>query len=482
MRHFSGRAALVALGFSVVALILLGIAPSVITARYAKSENMVSHTHEVATYVSRVRADLVGSESGRLGYILTGDARWLQQYSEASQHLPLDLRELKSLTSDNASQQKRVDSLDTLIARKAALMKQSIDLRQSGQADQPQQEQISEKCADLIFDISALLNDMRQEETNLLERREMLSAYTYGRIRTILALSFLAVVLLLLATTASVLSEIKERKLAETAVRRLSSRILELQDLERRRVARELHDSIGQYFSSLGMSLSMLDNEDSSLSAEKRKALLAQCVETVKQGVAESRTISHLLHPPLLDEMGFASAASWYVDGFKQRSNLEVALEIPPDLQRMPREIELVLFRVLQEGLTNIHKHSNCNRAETRVITSIHHVTLSIEDDGKGIPPALLEKFERTNTGTGVGLAGMRERVRDLKGDFKLASSGHGTVLQVTLPLVEQSDLFQTTPGPAVPKGGTDAQTEKSVEGKQGDVPGPRLGAALAWN
>ncbi len=187
--------------------------------------------------------------------------------------------------------------------------------------------------------------------------------------------------------------------------------MLQLQDAERRKVARELHDSIGQYFVSLGMNLELLQNPN--LPSTKREELLAQSLEMVKQGSAETRTLSYLLHPPLLDEAGFASAARWYVDGFAERSPIRLLLEVDPKLGRLSPEVELVLFRVLQECWTNIHRHSGASRAEIRVQRK-GSVILTIEDYGRGIPQELLEEFRATNAGTGVALAGMRERVREI--------------------------------------------------------------------
>jgi signal transduction histidine kinase len=141
----------------------------------------------------------------------------------------------------------------------------------------------------------------------------------------------------------------------------------------------------------------------------------------------------------MLDEAGFASAAQWYVDGFNERSGIGVKMVLPKNLAlRLPREAELVLFRVLQESLTNIHKHSGSTTAEARLDVEPSQVQLTVKDNGRGIQPDLLAKFERSGTGAGVGLAGMRERVRDLGGQFEISSNGKGTELRVILPLVPE--------------------------------------------
>jgi len=160
-------------------------------------------------------------------------------------------------------------------------------------------------------------------------------------------------------------------------------------------------------------------------------------MQIVDKCIAETRTISHLLHPPLLDEAGLAVAVQWYVDGFAQRSKLDVKVEIPQGMGRLPSAIELTLFRILQEGLTNLHRHSGASKAEVTVSQSPGTAVLRIRDYGKGMPAATLARFRNDTTGTGVGLAGMRERVRELGGRFDIASDQSGTLLIVTVPVDE---------------------------------------------
>ena len=147
-------------------------------------------------------------------------------------------------------------------------------------------------------------------------------------------------------------AELKAREQAEASLRTLSVRLLELQDQERRKFSRELHDSLGQYLVGAKMNLAMLGK------SLPDNALIAECLKLLDQAMTETRTISHLLHPPLLDETGFASAARWYVEGFAKRSGIQTSLDMPEDLGRLPSSLELALFRVLQESLTNVHRHS----------------------------------------------------------------------------------------------------------------------------
>jgi signal transduction histidine kinase len=160
-----------------------------------------------------------------------------------------------------------------------------------------------------------------------------------------------------------------------------------------------------------------------------------ECADILERAISETRTLSHLLHPPLLDEAGFASAASWFVAGFSQRSGIPVSLDLPPDLQRLPDVIEIALFRVLQESLTNVHRHSRAKSAEISVDLDAEHVTIEIRDHGRGMPPHIIRQIEAETSKLGVGLAGMRERIHELGGRFVVSSNNSGTTVQVNIPL-----------------------------------------------
>lgn len=212
------------------------------------------------------------------------------------------------------------------------------------------------------------------------------------------------------------------------ALRRLSAQVLSLQDLERRRLARELHDSLGQYLVGLKLNIDVLRQAPEHTEMwEHSDQLLDRCI-------TEVRTLSYLLHPPMMDEAGLVSAAQWYVEGFGQRSGLKVSLQSPEDLGRLPDAVEVSLFRVLQEALTNVHRHSRASEAEVDIVREPEHLLLRVKDNGRGIPPEILRRFLETGAGMGVGLTGMRERVRELGGSLELRSSTSGTVLQVRVP------------------------------------------------
>jgi len=232
-------------------------------------------------------------------------------------------------------------------------------------------------------------------------------------------------------------TDITARQRAEVAARSLSRRMLSLEADERRRIARELHDSLGQYLTSLKINLDLFSR---AASENKKAALLAECFQMADQCLNETRTISHLLHPPMLDETGFGSAARWYVDGFAQRSGLKVNLDVPPDLGRLRRDIETALFRVVQEALTNVHRHSGASGVDVRVDVDAEQVSLEVKDNGRGISQDRLRAVE-SGSGTGVGLAGMRERVRELGGSLTIESSQTGTLLRISIPIAENIEV-----------------------------------------
>jgi two-component system, NarL family, sensor kinase len=245
-------------------------------------------------------------------------------------------------------------------------------------------------------------------------------------------------------------SEIAERKQIEERLRRtkvelestieqrasvlshLSARLLSLQDVERRRIARELHDSLGQYLVGLKLNMDMVRQ------APSRQDLWTEVDQLMQRCIAEVRTLSYLLHPPTMDAAGFVSATRWFVEGYGQRSGVKVTLDTPEDLGRLPDAIELALFRVLQEALTNVHRHSGASQAHVLVRQNSHQVVLEVRDNGRGLPEDILRKFDDTGAGTGVGLGGIRERARELGGKLTLQSDSSGTLLSIAIPYQHQ--------------------------------------------
>jgi two-component system NarL family sensor kinase len=220
----------------------------------------------------------------------------------------------------------------------------------------------------------------------------------------------------------------------EEKLRELSLSVLRIQDEERRRVARDLHDTVGQTLTALKINLNRLENEVARY--PQTTDLFIDLNGLADQALREIRTTSYLLHPPLLDELGFAAAASWYVEGFNKRSPIQVRLELPERV-RLPASVEIVLFRVLQEGLTNITKHAATTSVDVLLQVDPKEISLYVRDYGKGIPAEKLAKMNSSGSDVGVGIAGMRERLKELGGRLVVESDSAGTVLRASVPMPE---------------------------------------------
>ena len=226
----------------------------------------------------------------------------------------------------------------------------------------------------------------------------------------------------------------KELNKANATLRELSARLLQARDEEGRRLARELHDSVGQLLVAIGINISTVRSQIHKLDEAGAKAV-TENASLVAQISDEIRTISHLLHPPLLDEAGLASALGWYVDAFSERSKIRVEIEVPSEL-RLPTDMEIAVFRIVQECLTNIHRHSGSKTASVSIRQEADHIRVVAQDRGKGIPAHQLRLI--SDGQSGVGFRGMRERIQYLGGDLKIESGETGTAITATLPRAER--------------------------------------------
>lgn len=242
----------------------------------------------------------------------------------------------------------------------------------------------------------------------------------------------------LFQTNLQLRGEMKRRIAAEESLRQLSGSLLNAQDDERRRIARELHDSVGQLLSGAVLSVSAFRRKTRRLSSNSTR-LLSQCTDCLTQSLSEIRTISYLLHPPMLDETGLADTLRWYVRGFAERSGVQVELDISDDADHLSRDLRTAVFRIVQESLTNIQRHAESPSAEIHLHRAGDKIELRVRDHGKGMPPESLERYGREQPMHGVGIRGMRERVVQLDGEMSIHSSSSGTVVEVVLPFREES-------------------------------------------
>jgi len=231
-----------------------------------------------------------------------------------------------------------------------------------------------------------------------------------------------------------------ELRMANDNLRELSSHLQQLRDDERKQIARELHDSVGQLLAGLSMNIATVQSQSHKLDSAAARAV-SENSAIVQQIGKEIRTISHLLHPPLLDAAGLASALRWYIDGFSERSHIKVDFEIPAEFRRLSDDMEIAIFRLVQEGLTNIHRHSGSDSAKITIREDDRNVVVEIQDAGKGI--SLEKQLELSSGRTGVGFRGMRERLRQFGGDLDIHSDNKGTLVKARLPLqpAESSNL-----------------------------------------
>jgi PAS domain S-box-containing protein len=217
------------------------------------------------------------------------------------------------------------------------------------------------------------------------------------------------------------------------ALRRLSNRMMTMQDEERRRIAREIHDGLGQELAAAKMILDGILAKDSSPLMRQASAEASQLIDRAIQQV---RTISHLLHPPLLDEVGLISALRWFLEGLSERSGIHMALEVdPPDPGRLKSELETAIFRIVQEALTNMFRHSGARNGSVTLIRKDGNIVVTVRDDGKGIEEQVIQLRPES---VGVGIGGMRQRVTELGGSLRLANANPGTIVEVIIPAVRQ--------------------------------------------
>jgi signal transduction histidine kinase len=424
----SGKKARLAFASALVLLLLSGIAASVTIARLLQATKWVTHSYDVQLALADTQSALAKAARLRTVYINSGDPGVLPEYQSAKGETLGLMRHVHELTADNPAQQELCNRLEAITNRRFALLDQSIALRESGPLDEETQTTFSRRNIDSAAELSNVAQQMDSEEERLLGQRRQASGILFTIVLCILVAMFGGAMLLLWIHFRLLTSELAERERTEQNARFLSGRLLQLQDEERRKFSRELHDSLGQILALAKMRLAVL------LEKNPHDEILAEIDKLLDESVSETRTISHLLHPPLLDEVGLASAVRWYAEGFAKRSGIQLSVDIADEVGRLSRPVELALFRVLQESLTNIHRHSKSPKAEVSMHALPTSVVLRVRDFGAGIPAGTLQRFLSTGAYVGVGLAGIRERVREQGGQFEIQSDKNGTVVTVTMP------------------------------------------------
>jgi signal transduction histidine kinase len=412
---------------ALVLLALSGIAATVSIVNLVRSTKWVAHSYDVKQSIARIESLLSNSGRLRAVFITSNDASLRDQFDATSASVAPEVHHLEDLTRDNPVQQAHCDQLEPLANERVSVLASSVKKHAQGASTTEDEAAFSGANLQLAGDTTRVLTDMKNDEDTLLTRRVDKSDRLLKLSIASLIVMFLASIVLIAVHYRLLMVELGKREESETSARHLSAQLLRLQDEERRKFSRELHDGLGQTLAVLKWTLSSV------LEKNPEDPAIAESVKSVDEAILGTRTISHLLHPPLLDEAGFDSAARWYVEGFSQRSGIPVTIQIN-EVGRLPRSVELALFRVLQESLTNIHRHSKSPRAEVTLKGDKTNVMLYVQDYGGGIPEETLENFLSKGTRVGVGLAGMRERVREQGGQFEIRSDARGTLIEVTLP------------------------------------------------
>ncbi len=430
---------------AVLLLVLSGLAAYVTIHRLLDSEKWVIHTLEVQAALGDVDSTFVQAARARSGYVISGADDYRLQFEGVIPEISRKFESLHALTTDNSSQQKLCAQLKDILDSRVVQLQKSVALKEQEPQNQRGQADFDRQSISMASDMTSVMREMRAQEQELLEERQSSAHRLFILTVVILVVAFIMALELLTVHFRLLTSELEAREDAERtardseeSLRRLTGRLLQLQDAERRKFSRELHDSLGQYLVGVKMNLDMY-------STQHKDHLLSEAIQLLDQSIAETRTISHLLHPPLLDEAGFSSAAKWYTEGFAQRSGIDIKLDLPDDVTRLPKPAALGLFRVLQESLTNIHRHSGSTKAEIALEMFPDSVLLKIRDYGKGIAPELLDRFQAKGTNSGVGLAGMRERIRELGGQIGIQPCSPGTLISVVMPLSTSSAKIEVS-------------------------------------
>jgi signal transduction histidine kinase len=424
----------IALALALILLCLSGIAAGLVIFRLYNAQQLVRHTYEVQVAIGDLESSLTGVGRSRVAYVNSPTPEALQAFQEAVNTVAPAIARIRQLTSDNPTQLALCDRLEANAHERMAPSQERVELRQQNQYSPPMELQLNTAVARTAFDTAQIAGEMKQIEEHLLEQRTNRSTVLFTTILCVLAASFLLSAGMFWLHYSLLNREFRERKTAENQARHLSVELLRVQDEEHRRFARELHDGVGQTLAAAKM---IVSSALAKQPADPRDEHLAALLD---DSISQIRTLSYLFHPPLLDEIGFSSAAKWLIDGYAQRTGLDVTSDIPQPETRLPRSLELTLYRILQEALNNIQRHSKSLRAEVSVQIEPDRVILRVKDFGKGIPSEKLAAFHASGTQAGVGLLSMKERVREQSGELKIGSHSAGTEIVAHIPYQPDTD------------------------------------------
>jgi signal transduction histidine kinase len=414
------RVFILAAGFLAFSAALAGVT----IYKLSSSEKWVRHTYQILLELGQLQSNLSKLGRDRTAFLDSADGRYVTDFSETRRQIAIELQNVTALTVDNPEQQANCSLLYDSVNGRLKMLADSIQV--GGSASSEAQRQYTDEAVNSGFETGAITDRMTQIEQNLLEKRQTITSTLFLTILSILVSTFCLSVFTFWLYYRLLSKELDERKAAERSAQSLSIALMRVQDDERRKFSRELHDSLGQILVCAKMLADQVSNE------VPGDARLIELIATLQDALKETRTLSQLLHPPLLDEMGFAAAAKWFIDNFSQRTGIAVVFDCPSELPKLPNRLEFVMFRVLQECLTNVHRHSRSTTAQVSVSVKDQIAGLEVRDNGVGIPREKLEAFLFTGTGVGVGLAGIKQRVKEQGGTLSVRSDSGGTVVSVS--------------------------------------------------
>jgi len=408
-------------------LLIGGLATGTTIYKLYESERWVRHTFNVELTLATIESDLSLAGRSRTEFVYGGNPQALKGFVDGRAAALAALDRLRTMTNDNSEAQARIGQLESAMDGRLGAIEKSIEMTKAGNSDLVAQAALTANIAGWSAQTAAVSDQLKQSEEALLAQRTQITDRWFRLIATCLVLTFFLSVFLVWEHYRRLTGELRQRMVAERDAQNLSFQLLHAQDEERRRISRELHDGLGQNLSAAKMIA------ESFLKQPPDDASISELAGILDESLTSTRTMSYLLHPPLLDEIGLASAAEWFIEGFSKRTGIIVSFGIRGEKRRLPSAVELTLFRILQESLTNIQRHAQTTGAEVVLNFEDSRIGLEIEDHGVGIPVEKLKQFEKHGT-TGVGLAGMKQRVQEQGGTFHLSSGSYGTIINVQLP------------------------------------------------
>jgi signal transduction histidine kinase len=400
--------------------------------RIYSGEKWVRHSYDAQLLIGEIQSGLASTGRARQVYLQTADTQYLEDIETGRQSVMSQLTRLKEMLADNSDQVKESAKLEEAAKGRFATLAASLELVKSGKSTHEAQDAFTRDLVKWSQQTAEIAAEMQDAESRLLDRRLLLTNSLFIWIVAIFAIMYILSLYMLFEYHRDLNRELAERKLAEQNALNLSMQLLKIQDQERRKVARDVHDGLGQYL----VAAKMIADSFATRAPDREKTQELRGI--LEEALASSRSITYLLHPPLVDELGFCSAARAYLEGFSSRTGVEIRIDVPENEARLPKDLELVLFRVLQEALSNIQRHSKAAKAEVQFNADGRSATLNVRDNGIGLPQGLIDDFNEHGTKAGVGLAGMKERVRERNGKFEIRSDSGGTVISATFPLTSE--------------------------------------------